>query len=51
MAALAEPDSREAHAARAEVYGKRRKEEASLMSKGIFGFAERQSKQKSGAND
>lgn len=51
MAALAEPDSREAHAARAEVYGKRRKEEASLMSKGIFGFAERQSKQKSGINE
>ena len=41
-AALAEPENREAHAARAQVYGARRKAELSLMSKGIFGWAERE---------
>ena len=50
-AALAEPDNREAHAARAEIYGTRRKAELSLMSKGIFGWAERESRLKAGEND
>ena len=45
MAGLAAPDDIEVHGARAEVYAARRKAEASLMSKGIFGFAERQSLQ------
>tara|TARA_R110002110_G_scaffold70800_7_gene189555 strand:- start:10744 stop:12075 length:1332 start_codon:yes stop_codon:yes gene_type:complete len=49
-AALAEPDNRDAHAARAAVYGARRQAEASLMSKGIFGWAERESAQKAGGN-
>lgn len=43
FAVQAEPASKEAHATRAAVYGARRKAEASLMSKGIYGFAERQS--------
>ncbi|MDO9127711.1 alkyl sulfatase dimerization domain-containing protein [Parvibaculum sp.] len=50
-ATLAEPENREAHAARAAVYGARRKAELSLMSKGIFGWAERESAQKAGKND
>jgi len=50
-AALAEPDNREAHAARADIYGARRKTELSLMSKGIFGWAERESRLKAGEND
>jgi hypothetical protein len=31
------------HSVRAAVYGTRRKAEASLMAKGIYGFAERES--------
>lgn len=50
-ATLAEPENREAHMARANVYGARRKAELSLMSKGIFGWAERESAQKAGKND
>ncbi|MDP2122989.1 MAG: alkyl sulfatase dimerization domain-containing protein, partial [Parvibaculum sp.] len=50
-ATLAEPENREAHAARAAVYGARRKSELSLMSKGIFGWAERESAKKAGKND
>ncbi|MEQ8268466.1 MAG: alkyl sulfatase dimerization domain-containing protein [Parvibaculum sp.] len=49
-ATLAEPDNREAHQTRANVYGARRKAELSLMSKGIFGWAERESAQKAGKN-
>ncbi|MCR9240223.1 MAG: MBL fold metallo-hydrolase [Rhodobiaceae bacterium] len=45
MAGLAAPDDIEVHGLRAEVYAARRKAEASLMSKGIYGFAERQSLQ------
>jgi len=45
MAGLAAPDDIEVHGIRAEVYAARRKSEASLMSKGIYGFAERQSLQ------
>ncbi|MFQ5477605.1 MAG: alkyl sulfatase dimerization domain-containing protein [Candidatus Binatia bacterium] len=43
MATSAEPGHKEAHGARAEIYGLRRKEELSLMSKGIYGYAERES--------
>lgn len=50
-AALAEPENRDAHMARANVYGARRRAELSLMSKGIFGWAERESAQKAGRND
>jgi alkyl sulfatase BDS1-like metallo-beta-lactamase superfamily hydrolase len=50
-ATLAEPENRDAHMARANVYGARRKAELSLMSKGIFGWAERESAAKAGKND
>jgi alkyl sulfatase BDS1-like metallo-beta-lactamase superfamily hydrolase len=43
MAVQAAPGDAHAHGIRAAVYGARRKEEASLMAKGIYGFAERQS--------
>ncbi len=46
LAVQAAPASREAHGVRAAVYGARRKAEASLMAKGIYGFAERESAQK-----
>jgi len=39
LAALAAPDDREVHAARAEVYTRRRRAETSLMAKAIFGAA------------
>jgi alkyl sulfatase BDS1-like metallo-beta-lactamase superfamily hydrolase len=45
-AAEAEPGSREAHALRAEVYGRRTAAESSTMSKGIFGAAARESAEK-----
>jgi alkyl sulfatase BDS1-like metallo-beta-lactamase superfamily hydrolase len=51
MAALAAPENKEAHGARAEIYGARRSEELSLMSKGIYGYAERESRAISDAND
>ena len=38
-AVQAEPESRAAHAARAEIYDARRQQELSLMSKGVFGAA------------
>jgi alkyl sulfatase BDS1-like metallo-beta-lactamase superfamily hydrolase len=43
MAVLAEPGSREVHGARFEIYRERRKAETSLMAKGIFGTAARES--------
>jgi alkyl sulfatase BDS1-like metallo-beta-lactamase superfamily hydrolase len=43
MAARAEPESREIHAARAEIYSRRRREELSLMAKGVYGAAARES--------
>ena len=43
MAVQAAPGDMHAHAVRASVYGTRRKAEASLMAKGIYGFAERES--------
>ncbi len=44
LAAQAAPDSTEAHGARAEIYDQRRKAESSLMAKGIYGYAARESK-------
>ena len=43
MAVAAEPGHEGAHRARAEVYWRRRKAERSLMSKGIYAAAARQS--------
>ncbi len=51
MAVLAAPDHREAHAVRAAVYGARRADELSLMSKGIYGWAETESAAKAGINE
>ncbi|MBI1330331.1 MAG: MBL fold metallo-hydrolase [Alphaproteobacteria bacterium] len=51
MAALAEPDSKNAHAARAEVYEKRMASELSLMSRGIYGQAARTSREKAERNE
>lgn len=48
MAAQAEPENREVHGIRAAIYGQRRKAEASLMAKGIYGWAERESAKKAG---
>ncbi len=48
LAAQAAPDDKGVHAARADVFGARAKEEASTMSKGIFAWAEHESKEKSG---
>jgi alkyl sulfatase BDS1-like metallo-beta-lactamase superfamily hydrolase len=42
-ATQASPEDRSAHAARAEIYRRRRQSELSLMAKGIYGFAERES--------
>lgn len=42
-AVQAEPEDRAAHAARAEIYRRRRKAESSLMAMGIFGTAARES--------
>jgi len=44
LATQAEPENREAHAARADIYAARRKSELSLMAKGIYGHAERESR-------
>ncbi|MCP4005942.1 MAG: MBL fold metallo-hydrolase [bacterium] len=43
MATLATPSDRSAHAARAEIYAARRRGELSLMAKGIYGHAARES--------
>jgi alkyl sulfatase BDS1-like metallo-beta-lactamase superfamily hydrolase len=43
LAVQAAPDDKGVHAARAEVFGARAKEEASTMSKGIFSWAEHES--------
>jgi alkyl sulfatase BDS1-like metallo-beta-lactamase superfamily hydrolase len=48
LAVLAEPDSKHAHAIRAEVFQARRNGETSLMAKGIFGYAANESKAKAG---
>jgi alkyl sulfatase BDS1-like metallo-beta-lactamase superfamily hydrolase len=46
MAVLAEPDDLAAHAARAQIYAQRRDRESSLMARGIYGFASRESEAK-----
>jgi alkyl sulfatase BDS1-like metallo-beta-lactamase superfamily hydrolase len=46
MAVLAEPDHKAAHGARAEIYARRRDRETSLMARGIYGFASRESEAK-----
>ena len=46
MAVQASPDSKSAHDSRAYVYGRRRKDELSLMSKGIYGAAAAESEAK-----
>jgi alkyl sulfatase BDS1-like metallo-beta-lactamase superfamily hydrolase len=43
LATQAEPEGREAHAARREIYDQRRRSELSLMSRGIYGYAVRES--------
>ena len=45
-AVQAEPDNLEAHAARARIYSDRRNAETSLMAKGVFGHAARESQKK-----
>ncbi len=45
MATLCEPENKEAQGARSEIYRARRKVELSLMAKGIYGYAERESKE------
>ena len=51
LAAQAAPDDRGVHAARAEVFGARAREEASTMSKGIFSWAEHESLGKLGTTE
>jgi alkyl sulfatase BDS1-like metallo-beta-lactamase superfamily hydrolase len=46
MAVQAEPDHREAHAARAEVYAARRDGETSLMARAIYGSASSESEER-----
>ena len=50
FAADAEPASSEVHALRAEVYARRVSAETSTMSKGVFGAAARESREKAGAS-
>ena len=51
MAALAAPDDAAVHAVRAAVFGKRAAEERSTMSKGVFSWAERESRERAGPRD
>jgi alkyl sulfatase BDS1-like metallo-beta-lactamase superfamily hydrolase len=44
LAVQAAPDDRAAHGARADIYAARRSAESSLMAKGIYGWAARQSR-------
>jgi alkyl sulfatase BDS1-like metallo-beta-lactamase superfamily hydrolase len=46
MAVLAEPENKEAHAARADVFRERRSAETSLMARGIFRYTVAQSEEK-----
>jgi alkyl sulfatase BDS1-like metallo-beta-lactamase superfamily hydrolase len=43
LAAQADPESREVHGVRADIYERRRKTESSLMARGIYGYAARES--------
>ncbi len=49
LAALATPDDPGVHRVRAEVFGARREVEASTMSKGVFGWAARESQAAAGS--
>jgi alkyl sulfatase BDS1-like metallo-beta-lactamase superfamily hydrolase len=51
LAVQAEPENKNAHGARSEIYQRRREQETSLMAKGIFGYAARESQEKSGEGD
>ena len=46
LAAQAAPDDKGVHAARGEVFGARAREEASTMSKGIYSWAEHESRRR-----
>lgn len=48
LAVQASPNDASAHAIRSRIYGERRRRETSLMAKGIFGAAARESAEKSG---
>jgi alkyl sulfatase BDS1-like metallo-beta-lactamase superfamily hydrolase len=48
-AVMAAPDSAAAHRARAEVFARRRAAEPSLMAKGVFSWAEAESRTRAGA--
>jgi alkyl sulfatase BDS1-like metallo-beta-lactamase superfamily hydrolase len=48
LAASASPDDARIHAARAAIYSERRRRETSLMAKGIYGAAARESEAKAG---
>jgi hypothetical protein len=41
-----EPDNKNAHGARGEIYQRRREQETSPMAKGIFGYTARESQAK-----
>ena len=49
MAAQAAPDDKSVHEVRAEIFGARAREEASTMSKGVFSWAEHESRQITGS--
>jgi len=48
LATQAEPENREIHGARAEIYAARRKSELSLMARGVYGHAARESEEIAG---
>jgi alkyl sulfatase BDS1-like metallo-beta-lactamase superfamily hydrolase len=48
LAVQADPEDRDAHLARADIYAQRRHDEHSLMAKGIFGHAARESARRAG---
>jgi alkyl sulfatase BDS1-like metallo-beta-lactamase superfamily hydrolase len=48
LAAQAAPDDAGVHGVRADVFGRRAAEERSTMSKGVFSWAERESREKAG---
>jgi alkyl sulfatase BDS1-like metallo-beta-lactamase superfamily hydrolase len=51
LAAQAAPDDKGVHAARAEIFGERAREEASTMSKGIYSWAEHESRNAAGTTE
>ena len=48
MAVLAAPDDRAVHGARVEIYAQRRRDATSLMAKGIYEAAVKQSAERAG---